>query len=648
MSVKYMWLGDGELFLDFPYNSKDVDSVKLISGAKWDKIGKIWRVPATSIREARDFATERGFKIDPSVMRFDAPTRLHEPGGITCTKSWIFVDFGWDEVKVRMVKKIPGVTWDSKSKGWKAPISSLKEVIGFGESFGFSIPENLLALRSQMQIAGDAMKNASRAETADIKIDSIQGDLLPYQLAGVSYAYNARRCFIADDMGLGKTVQAIATLEYSEQNGSLAFPAVVLCPPNLILNWKAEYARWAPHRKVSVITDRSNFPDEEHDVLVLGYSNVHHWYKALLEYKSLICDESHYLKTKEAQRTRAVSKIAKKIGSGIVLCLTGTPVTNRPMEYASQLNIINRLDEFGGEWGFYRRYCEAFKDKFGHWILSGASNLEELNEKLRASCYIRRTKDQVLLELPDVVHDVYHIGMSPKHAAEYEKAEDDIVDYLMDRAEKIAKEMGKSPRSAAVVAKIKAESNINLVKISVLRRIAAKAKMESIKEWVQSHVDSGQKVVIAAHHRDIVDELASSFGGLKIQGGMKVEEVEEAKKSFQTLPVSEAPAIVLSIQAAKTGHTLTAAQIVLFVELPWTPADVDQLYSRCHRLGQKGSVMVTYSMAEGTVDEKIYALIQSKRKVVNAAVDGSGTEEEEDEHLGQLVLSLLDKGFKKK
>jgi len=631
--------------MDFPYDAGDVQAIKCIQGARWDKLGKVWRLPATSIREARHFASSRGFRIDPAVLKFDAPARLHDPAGITCTASWIYVDFSWDEVKVRQVKKIPGVTWNSKTKAWKVPKTSAMEVIGFAESFKMGVPDDLREYAERRKLESKTMTEASRAESADIKVDDINGNLLPYQLAGVSYAFNARRCFIADDMGLGKTLQAIATLEYAEQNGSSPFPVVVVCPPNLVLNWKAEYAKWAPHRSVAVVTDRKNLPEDEHDVLIVGYSNIDHWAKFLNDYKSLVCDESHYLKTKDAQRTKAATRIAKRVGTGIVLCLTGTPVTNRPMEYASQLGIIGRLDEFGGEWGFYRRYCAAFKDKFGHWILSGASNLEELNDRLRSSCYIRRTKDQVLAELPDVVHDMYHVGMSEKHAKEYVKAEDDIVEYLVARARKIAEDLGTSPGSAAVMARMKTESHLHLVKISVLRRLAAKAKMEAIKEWVQANIDAGEKVVIAAHHRDIVDELALHFGGLKIQGGMKVEEVEDAKKKFQTLPIEDAPAIVLSIQAAKTGHTLTAAQKVLFVELPWTPADVDQLYSRCHRLGQKGSVMVTYSIADGTVDEKIYGLIESKRDVVNAAVDGI-YEDLERENAEQLMLSLLDRGLK--
>jgi SWI/SNF-related matrix-associated actin-dependent regulator 1 of chromatin subfamily A len=119
--------------------------------------------------------------------------------------------------------------------------------------------------------------------------------------------------------------------------------------------------------------------------------------------------------------------------------------------------------------------------------------------------------------------------------------------------------------------------------------------------------------------------------------------VEEAKRRFQNESAEQAPAIILSIQAAKTGHTLTASQDVLFVELPWTPADVDQTYSRCHRIGQKGSVMVTYLIARQTIDEQMSALIRSKREVVNKATDGANDLPEFKEE--QLVLDLLLRGL---
>ena len=145
--------------------------------------------------------------------------------------------------------------------------------------------------------------------------------------------------------------------------------------------------------------------------------------------------------------------------------------------------------------------------------------------------------------------------------------------------------------------------------------------------------------MVAAHHRDIVDEIANRHGGLKIQGGMSVEAVEDAKKRFQE---EDDPVIVLSIQAAKTGHTLTAAQDILFVEEPWTPADVDQTYTRLHRIGQEGSVMATYMLTAGTVDEEIYDLIEAKRLVVNTATEGGDAAARSGSPVaGAVIESLL-------
>jgi SNF2 family DNA or RNA helicase len=132
---------------------------------------------------------------------------------------------------------------------------------------------------SQIKKELSVLKDASRAVHAEIKIGDtgLEALMLPYQKAGVAYASQAKRCFIADEMGLGKTLQAIATLEAV---GS--YPAVIMCPPNLVLNWKNEYKKWLPKRKVVVVTAgkgmKEDFPaDGTYDVLVVGYSNITHW-----------------------------------------------------------------------------------------------------------------------------------------------------------------------------------------------------------------------------------------------------------------------------------------------------------------------------------------------------------------------------------
>ena len=634
--VKQLSLDDDHLVFSSPYDPDEVVAVKSIAGAKWDKVARVWRAPMTSLAEAREFAQAFGFEIDPEVLLFTLPEHKNAERGIRAEGNWLYLAFGYDPVMIRSVKQVAGITWHAKTKAWRAPMTSIAEVVKWGDTFKQVVPDNVREMLIEVNESMSELSLASRLTDAELEVAGLP--LLPYQRAGVAYASNARRTFIADDMGLGKTIQAIATLEYVMDS----YPAVVVCPATLVLNWKAEYNRWLPHRTVKVVTDRKEFPSD-YDVVVISYSNISKWEKQLLNHRSYVFDESHYCKTPKAQRTKSAVKIAKSAPKeGVVLCLTGTPVTNRPAEYASQLNILGKLDKFGGEWGFYRRYCGAFKDKWGQWHLDGHSNLDELNERLRSTCYIRRTKDQVLSELPPVIHDPVLVDGTAAGLREYRKAEADIVEYLMQRAKEIAQELGLNPNSAAVMAKMKAESNQHLVRLSVLRRLSAKAKMPVIKEWVESRVADGRKVVIAAHHRDVVDELALAFGNLRIQGGMDINDIEEQKRKFMELPCEEAPVIVLSIQAAKTGHNLQVAQDVLFVELPWTPADVDQTYSRCHRLGQKSSVTATYLLCDGTIDEDIYSLIERKRGVVNQAVDGGPAVESEG--FQELLFKYLNKG----
>jgi SNF2 family DNA or RNA helicase len=642
-------LVDDELILDFPYDKNQVAEIKAIDGAKWDKIAKVWRVPAKSLTPVRDFAVKHGFVISDEILVFNTPMHKNPGDGITIKGNFVFLSFRYDPVMIRSVKQIEGITWDTKSKAWRAPLTSLDTAIKWATTFRQNVPEEVTVLADKMRTELNVLLDASRSTDAELHIATLNGELLGYQRAGVAYASHARRTFIADEMGLGKTIQAMATLEslhlLSEtEDTAPCYPAVVVCPSSLVLNWKKEYNRFFPERIVEVIRDRKTIPMfGTYDVVVVGYPNITAWEKQLCNHNSYVFDESHYCKSPDAQRTKSAKKMTKSNKNAVVLCLTGTPVTNRPAEYAPQLDILGQLDKFGGLWGFYRRYCGAHKDKWGQWHLEGHSNLEELNEKLRSICYIRRTKDQVMSDLPPVVHAPITVEGSPAVMKEYAKAEADIVAYLIERAKQIAKELGLPIGAAAVSARLKAEANEHLVKMSVLRKIAARAKMPVVEEWIKERVDQGRKVVVAAHHRDIVDEITNRFGGLKIQGGMDVNDVEDAKHKFQTLPCDQAPVIVLSIQAAKTGHTLTASQEVLFVELPWTPADVDQTYSRCHRLGQLGSVTSTYMMTSGTIDEDIYALIEQKRKIVNVATEGDIVFDDND--ASNIIFKLIEESL---
>ena len=642
-------LVDDHLVLDFPYDAAQVAEIKKVPGSKWDKINRVWRAPMSSLDEIRAFADKHRFHIDEEVLLFDLPKREFQPtvpSGLTVKGEFVYLTFPFDPVKVRLVKKIPSVTWDHKTKSWKAPVSSLQNAIDWAGQFDLDISDDVAAMAAAEKSRMEIMKEASRKTFAEVDVSRLRGEPFPYQKAGIGYALSAldntfaprKGVIFGDEPGLGKTVQSIGVVEALD-----AYPALVICPASLKLNWQKELNRWTPHRSVQVLAGKTRVPLEA-DVAIINYDILPAWVDAFRDYKAIILDESHYVKSQTAARTKAAIKLSKKViaPDAARILLTGTPVTNRPSELATQLDVVNRLNEFGGYMGYYRTFCAAFKDRWGHWQISGSSNLDVLNDRLRAACYVRRTKTQVLPELPAVIHSPVVVDTSVAGLREYKKAEADIIEYVMTRAAEIAIELGASPKSAAVRAKLRAEANQHLVRISVLRKLAAKAKMASVHEWIDARIDAGQKVVVAAHHREVVDEIAQKYGNLKIQGGMSLDEVEANKKAFQELPLEDAPVMVLSIQAAKTGHTLTAAQDVLFVELPWSPADVDQTYGRCHRIGQRGSVTATYMLAEGTIDQKIFDLIEEKRLVVDAVTEGeSGSA---TASIAQQILGLFTGG----
>ena len=615
-----MTLEDDHLLLKWPFDRAEVDSIKLIPGAKWDRVHRAWRVPVTSLGPAREFAADIGLSIDPEVLILDFPSHKNPISGLRMDDKYVYMSFAYDPVRVREVKKIPGITFDSKSKAWKAPISSVAQAIAWSKAFRVHIPDEIIQEADRIKAKMEAALLESRSTGTEIVIAGFD-KLMPYQKAGVQYAKNRRRCFIADEMGLGKTLQAIAAVEEMHRSAPI-YPVVVVCPANLTLNWAKEYVKWLPERRVGVVSGRKQFPEHgTYDVLVVGYPNLAAWQAQLTGYGGYIFDESHYLKTYGAQRTKAAIKIVRRASKDApVLLLTGTPVASRPAEYVAQLDLLGQLDSFGGRWGFYRRYCDAHRDKFGQWRLDGHSNLEELNSTLRSTCYIRRTKEQVLTELPPIFESTMYFEGSERGKRDYDAAEADLGAWL--------EQNGRTNNAPEQIARI-----------SVLRRLAAEAKLPGVFELIDEMVESGRKVVIAAHHRDIVNAIATRYGGLKIQGGMSVVEVEDAKRRFQENPVEDSPAIALSIEAAKTGHTLTAAQDIVFVELPWTPADVQQTYSRLHRIGQIGSVRVTYALMADSIDEDIHRAISRKEQVVAGAVDGGDVVESVRQRIANRLSS---------
>jgi hypothetical protein len=378
------------------------------------------------------------------------------------------------------------------------------------------------------------------------------------------------------------------------------------------------------------------------------------WLKELLALnaKALIIDEGQDTKSQGANRTQAVARIAEPIvkADGLVLNLSGTSVLNRAKELLAQLETLDRLAAFGGAGAYLMKHCFSGETRHGKEF-KASINLRDLNTTLLEEGIMIRRSDPALLGLPDCTESVISLDsadLDQKVMTEYWKAEQDTINYLADRARKIARKKGLDPRSAAVKAAMKAEAAEHLVRINTLRQLIGQAKLPAAANLVEKLNGEGEKVVVAAHHRIVVDAMAARFGGLRIQGDQSVASKEGDKAAFQTAPLADAPAISVAIEAGGVGHTLTAARYGVQVETPWTPGAKNQMKKRMHRIGQRRPVTYIVLLAEDTVDDEMWGLVTQKESVLDAILDGrfdTGTDADEKSLVSELAWSLAQRGL---
>jgi superfamily II DNA or RNA helicase len=434
---------------------------------------------------------------------------------------------------------------------------------------------------------------ATEAEAMPEVAAVLGGELQPFQWAGVRYVLDGRRVFLADEQGLGKTVQALAALEADD-----AFPAIVVCPASLKLNWLRETRKWLPHRSVEVIEGGVAVPRTA-EITILNYEVVakHLEPLARLRPAALVVDESHYCKNPRAKRTQAVRRLAEAVPrGGLRVAMTGTPVLNHPEELISQLRIIGRLDEFGSGARFSRQFQGVLTEERLHW-------------HLRRRCFVRRLKSEVLPQLPAKRQVVVPVSLDNER--EYRVAERDVVEWLRSQPLEL------SDLNAKIAATLRAE---RLAQLGALQRLAARGKLSAGLAWIHDFLESGEPLVVFARHVEVQEAVMQRFpDALHLLGRDSIEAREAAVRSFQA---GGPQLIVCATRVAAQGITLTRASNVAFLELEWTPALHDQAEDRCHRIGQRDAVTAWYLLAADTIDETMAALVERKRGIVAAVTDG--------------------------
>lgn len=605
-------IDEHRLTLAFTYDAAAVAAIRSIPGVRWDSRTFRWNAPLSSLNEALAFAVDHHLIVSPDVIsltvfRPDQPPQIK----MECGRYVIRIEHPMSKA-LPDARALPGAFWSPTWNGWIAAADTAPEVLEFARNHDADVHPSAVP---SLQAAAPALARieASRATDADLHIPGLGGDLMPFQRAGVDYVLSSgRRALIGDEPGLGKTVQALAALEASD-----SYPALVVCPSSLKLNWLREAQKWLPHRTSASVSGSQPYATGT-DITIINYDVLKSWEPTLVGLRGLVVDESHLVKSPTAQRTLACIAVADRIpDEGTIVLLSGTPMLNRTTEMIAQLRILGRLPSFGG--------ARRFRATFGN-----PQSAVMLNRRLRATVMVRRRKEDVLGDLPPKRWSTIAVEGDPKTMREYHAAERDLLAFLGQQARAAAVAAGADTEAAtraAWEAALRASAALALVRIGALKKIAARAKMAAARDWMTEFVDSGNKLVVFGWHRDIVGEVADTFAdGCRIQGGMPNGERQAHVDRFQTDPHQKV--IACSIAAAGVGLTLTAASDVLFLEQGWTPGAMDQAADRCHRIGQKDSVTAWNMLCAGTIDEDIAELIERKRRLVDAATDGTVTDEE--------------------
>lgn len=409
-----------------------------------------------------------------------------------------------------------------------------------------------------------------------------------------------------------------------------------MCPASLCRNWVREIGAFGSRPlTVGIATQKKCVPDT--DIVVCTYDIFSRKAGVASKIKdrswdALVLDEAHYCKNGKSARTKEIlgGDGSLPITARRRIYLTGTPIPNKPIELWPLVKSL-APGEFGDFFDFAKRYCNAHQDGYG-WDMTGASHLDELQDKLRGSIMVRRLKSEVLTELPAKRRQIIELAAETpeaKAALKVEAAIEKECEREIAAAKAILARNKPGAASAdpaaykAALAALGAARSVAFTQMSKVRHQTALAKAPMVAEHVRGMLEgSDGKIIVFAHHRDVIDSLKEAlgeFGVVSITGDTHVSSRQDAVDAFQTNPAIRV--FIGNLIAAGVGITLTASSTVVFAELDWVPGTLSQAEDRAHRLGQVNSVLVQHLVLEGSLDAKMAITVTNKQTAIDAALN---------------------------
>jgi len=494
-------------------------------------------------------------------------------------------------------------------------------------------------------------------------------ELYPYQKEGVRLIEkHDGRVLLADEQGLGKTIQVLRWIKSHPE----IRPIVIVCPASVKYVWE-DQAKEHCGLRVTVCSGQKpprSFKLHERDIFIVNYDILFAWAVPLrkLHPKLVVFDEVHKLKSRSAHRTRAarmlcapVRKVSledlslvgqmqrtlheddnvafddgdDKIEGYIssiqestatiktqiphLMGLSGTPLTNRPEELWSTLNLI-WPQVFPAFTPFAWEFCDPEMTPYG-WKYGGASNLVKLHRMLTRLGMIRRRKKDVLKDLPSKQRFV--VPLEIDNRKEYDEALSDFINWLS------RKDAAKAEKAS------KAEK---MTQMAYLKRLAAKGKLKVVRDWIDSFLEESEdKLVVGCWHHDMIDALHGAYpkSSVTFTGKTPANMRRQAIRQFRDN--NKLRIIFGNIQAIGTGvdGLQSVSHTSAVVELPWDPGTLSQFDDRIHRIGQLKGVSIYYLVARDTIEERLCRIIQEKQDVLTRTLDG-------EEHVEQRKIDIFD------
>lgn len=441
-------------------------------------------------------------------------------------------------------------------------------------------------------------------EDFPMKVLNIKADLRDYQKKGIQWFqmlhYYGFGGILADDMGLGKTLQTIAFLSSQVQADT---SVLILAPSGLIYNWADEFQKFAPDLDVAVVhglkSHRESILAENHQIYVTSYATFRQDSEIYrdLSFDFLFLDEAQVMKN-------AQTKIAQSLRRFVVpsvFALSGTPIENHLGELWSIFQIV-----LPGLLPAKKEFMKLSTERVAQFI---------------KPFVMRRKKEEVLTELPDLIEVVYKNELEDQQKAIYLAQ----LQQMQERLGQVSDSEFQRNRVEILTGLMRLRQICDTPALFMEDYQGESGKLDSLRDLLVQIAEGGHRVLIFSQFRGMLDRIEQELPDLgltsfKITGSTPSQERQEMTKAFNQ---GERDVFLISLKAGGVGLNLTGADTVILVDLWWNPAVESQAIGRAHRMGQEQAVEVYRLVTRGTIEEKIQELQEKKKNLVSEILDGT-------------------------